>query len=161
MPAAHRLGGEGQGRSAILQPVIRRAICMELAYLVGLAQMDCELSVNYAKERVRFDQPIGSFQAIQRKVADIALGVDSARLMAHRAAGAVAEGDTDLHVSMAKAWVSEATRQVVAHGQQIHGGLGFTQEHKSQLYFRHQKRGELLWGTGDDHRKRATDALAL
>ena len=162
VPAANVIGGEGQGWD-ILQRVIRKATCMEMAYLVGLAQMDFEISVNYAKERVQFGRPIGSFQAIQHKAADMVTDVDGARFIMYRAAWAVAENepDADMQVSMAKAWVSDATRRVVAHGQQIHGGIGFTKDYKIQLYFRRQKRGELMWGDGDFHREKVAEALAL
>jgi alkylation response protein AidB-like acyl-CoA dehydrogenase len=162
VPAANLIGAEGQGWP-ILQAVIRKATCMEMAYLVGLAQMDFEISVNYAKERVQFGRPIGSFQAIQHKAADMVTDVDGARFIMYRAAWAVAEGepDADLQVSMAKAWVSDATRRVVAHGQQIHGGIGFTKDYKIQLFFRRQKKGELMWGDGDYHREKVADALAL
>jgi alkylation response protein AidB-like acyl-CoA dehydrogenase len=162
VPAANLVGAEGQGWS-IMQSVIRQATCMEMAYLVGLAQMDFEISVNYAKERVQFGRPIGSFQAIQHKAADMVTDVDGARFIMYRAAWSVAEGEpaADLQVSMAKAWVSDATRRVVAHGQQIHGGIGFTKDYKIQLFFRRQKKGELMWGDGDYHREKVADALAL
>jgi len=162
VPAANLIGAEGQGWE-ILQRVIRKATCLEMAYLVGLAQMDFEISVNYAKERVQFGRPIGSFQAIQHKAADMVTDVDGARFIMYRAAWSVAENepDADLQVSMAKAWVSDATRRVVAHGQQIHGGIGFTKDYKIQLYFRRQKRGELMFGDGDFHREKVADALAI
>ena len=162
VPAANLIGAEGQGWE-IMQRVIRKATCMEMAYLVGLAQMDFEISVNYAKERVQFGRPIGSFQAIQHKAADMVTDVDGARFIMYRAAWSVAENepDADLQVSMAKAWVSDATRRVVAHGQQIHGGIGFTKDYKIQLYFRRQKRGELMYGDGDFHREKVADALAI
>ena len=162
VPAANLLGGEGQGWS-LMQRIILQATCMEAAYLVGLAQMDFEISVNYAKERVQFGRPIGSFQAIQHKAADMVTDVDGARFIMYRAAWAVAENepDAEMQVSMAKAWVSDATRRVVAHGQQIHGGIGFTKDYKIQLYFRRQKRGELMWGDGDFHREKVAEMLSL
>jgi len=162
VPAANLLGAEGKGWE-IMQRVILQATCMEAAYLVGLAQMDFEISVNYAKERVQFGRPIGSFQAIQHKAADMVTDVDGARFIMYRAAWSVAEGepDADLQVSMAKAWVSDATRRVVAHGQQIHGGIGFTKDYKIQLFFRRQKKGELMWGDGDYHREKVADLLSL
>jgi alkylation response protein AidB-like acyl-CoA dehydrogenase len=162
VPAANLIGAEGQGWD-LLQKVILKATVMECAYLVGLAQMDFEISVNYAKERVQFGRPIGSFQAIQHKCADMVTDVDGARFIMYRAAWSVAEGEPDapLNVHMAKAWCSEATRRVVAHGQQIHGGIGFTKDYKIQLYFRRQKRSELMWGDADFHREKVADALAL
>ncbi len=162
VPAANLLGAEGQGWEP-LQRIMLKATVMECAYLVGLAQMDFEISVNYAKERVQFGRPIGSFQAIQHKCADMVTDVDGARFIMYRAAWSVAEGEPDaaLNVHMAKAWCSEATRRVVAHGQQIHGGIGFTKDYKIQLYFRRQKRSELMWGDADFHREKVADALAL
>jgi len=162
VPAANVIGGEGKGWE-ILQRVMLKATVCECAYLVGLAQMDFEISVNYAKERVQFGRPIGSFQAIQHKCADMVTDVDGARFIMYRAAWSVAEGEPDaaLNVHMAKAWCSEATRRVVAHGQQIHGGIGFTKDYKIQLYFRRQKRSELMWGDADFHREKVADALAL
>jgi alkylation response protein AidB-like acyl-CoA dehydrogenase len=125
--------------------------------------MDFEISVNYAKERVQFGRPIGSFQAIQHKAADMVTDVDGARFIMYRAAWSVAEGepDAEMQVSMAKAWVSDATRRVVAHGQQIHGGIGFTKDYKIQLFFRRQKKGELMWGDGDYHREKVADMLSI
>jgi alkylation response protein AidB-like acyl-CoA dehydrogenase len=89
--------------------------------------MDFEISVQYAKDRIQFGRPIGSFQAIQHKAADMVTDVDGSRFIMYRAAWSVDqdEADADMYVHMAKAWTSEATRRVVAHGQQIHGGIGF------------------------------------
>jgi alkylation response protein AidB-like acyl-CoA dehydrogenase len=162
VPAANLLGPEGSGWQS-MKSIIQKATVAECAYLVGLAQMDFEISVNYAKERVQFGRPIGSFQAIQHKAADMVTDVDGARFIMYRAAWSVAEGepDADMQVHMAKAWCSDATRRVVAHGQQIHGGIGFTKDYKIQLYFRRQKRSELMWGDGDYHREKVADAMAI
>src|SRR5712692_3907632 len=154
VPAANLLGQEGQGWAS-MTGIIQKATVAECAYLVGMAQMDFEISVNYAKERVQFGRPIGSFQAIQHKAADMVTDVDGARFIMYRAAWSADqdEPDADMNVPMAKAWCSEATRRVVAHGQQIHGGIGFTKDYKIQLYFRRQKASELAWGDGDYHRE--------
>src|SRR5579884_3700504 len=162
VPASALIGQEGQGWD-IVKKVILEATCMDMAYLVGLAQMDFEISVNYAKERVQFGRPIGSFQAIQHKAADMVTDVDGARFIMYRAAWAVDQNEPDAatQVHMAKAWCSDATRRVVAHGQQIHGGIGFTKDYKIQLYFRRQKKGELMWGDADLHREKVADTLAL
>ena len=139
----------------------RKATVIECAYLVGLAQMDFEISVQYAKDRIQFGRPIGSFQAIQHKAADMVTDVDGARFIMYRAAWSVDqdEADADMNVHMAKAWCSEATRRVVAHGQQIHGGIGFTKDYKVQLYFRRQKASELAWGDADYHRELVAEEL--
>jgi alkylation response protein AidB-like acyl-CoA dehydrogenase len=162
VPAANLLGEQGRGWETI-ERVLLKATVIECAYLVGLAQMDFEISVNYAKERVQFGRPIGSFQAIQHKAADMVTDVDGARFIMYRAAWAVDQGEPDaaLQVHMAKAWCSDATRRVVAQGQQIHGGIGFTKDYKIQLYFRRQKRSELLWGDGDYHREHVANALGV
>jgi alkylation response protein AidB-like acyl-CoA dehydrogenase len=151
------------GGWAAFKKVQRKATVIECAYLVGLAQMDFEISVQYAKDRIQFGRPIGSFQAIQHKAADMVTDVDGARFIMYRAAWSVDqdESDADMNVHMAKAWCSEATRRVVAHGQQIHGGIGFTKDYKVQLYFRRQKAAELAWGDADYHRELVADELAV
>jgi alkylation response protein AidB-like acyl-CoA dehydrogenase len=151
------------GGAATLKKIQRKATVLECAYLVGLAQMDFEISVQYAKDRIQFGRPIGSFQAIQHKAADMVTDVDGARFIMYRAAWSVDqdEADADINVHMAKAWCSEATRRVVAHGQQIHGGIGFTKDYKVQLYFRRQKAGELAWGDSDYHRELVASELAI
>ena len=122
---------------------------------VGLSQMDFDTSLDYAKERIQFGRPIGSFQAIQHKFANMIIDVDGSRFITYKAAWALQENepDAEMLVSMAKAWCNEATRRVVAHGQQIHGGIGFTKDYKIELYFRRQKWMELMWGDADYHRE--------
>ena len=156
------LGANGQGWQ-ILQPVMQKYAVGECAYMVGLAQMDFEISVDYAKERVQFGRPIGSFQAIQHKCADMVTDVDGSRFIMYKAAWAVNtdQPEKQLDVNMAKAWCSEATRRVVAHGQQIHGGIGFTKDYKIQLYFRRQKRAELAFGDTDHHRELVAQQLGI
>ncbi|MGB2694989.1 MAG: acyl-CoA dehydrogenase family protein [Dehalococcoidia bacterium] len=155
--------GEVDKGWATYQRIARKGTVLECAYLVGLAQKDFEISVQYAKDRIQFGRPIGSFQAIQHKAADMVTDVDGARFIMYKAAWSVAEGEpeADLDVHMAKAWCSEATRRVVAHGQQIHGGIGFTKEYVIQLYFRRQKGSELAWGDGDYHREKVADKLGV
>ena len=151
------------GGWATFKKVQRKATVIECAYLTGLAQMDFEISVQYAKDRIQFGRPIGSFQAIQHKAADMVTDVDGSRFIMYRAAWSVDqdEPDADMNVNMAKAWVSEATRRVVAHGQQIHGGIGFTKDYKIQLYFRRQKAAELAWGDADYHRELVASGLSI
>ena len=156
------LGGDGQGWAA-LQPIIQQYTVAECSYMVGLAQMDFEITVDYAKERVQFGRPIGSFQAIQHKCADMVTDVDGSRFITYKAAWSINtdQPDRQMAVNMAKAWTSEATRRVVAHGQQIHGGIGFTKDYKIQLYYRRQKRAELAFGDGDHHRDLVATQLGI
>jgi alkylation response protein AidB-like acyl-CoA dehydrogenase len=162
VPKANVLGEVDKGWAA-LNKILLKAAALECAYLVGLAQMDFEITVDYAKERVQFGRPIGSFQAIQHKCADMVSDVDGSRFLMYRAAWAVAEDepDADQTLHMAKAWCNEATRRVVAHGQQIHGGIGFTEDYKIQLYFRRQKMADLMWGEADFHRELVAQSLEI
>jgi alkylation response protein AidB-like acyl-CoA dehydrogenase len=162
VPAANILGEEGKGWP-IVERVKKVATVAACAYLVGLSQMDFDTTLNYAKERVQFGRPIGSFQAIQHKLADAVIDVDGSRFITYKAAWSLAENepDADMMVSMAKAWTSDASRRVVAHGQQIHGGIGFTKEYKIQLYFRRQKWQELMWGDADFHRELVAQGLKI
>ena len=159
---ANLLGKAGKGWE-LVERIAQKATVIECAYLVGLAQKDFEISVQYAKDRIQFGRPIGSFQAIQHKAADMVTDVDGARFITYKAAWSVAEetDEADMDVHMAKAWCSEASRRVVAHGQQIHGGVGFTKEYIIQLYFRRQKAGELAWGDADYHRELVAEALKI
>ena len=162
VPKANVLGAAGKGW-ATYETIAKKGTVIECAYLVGLAQRDFEISVQYAKDRIQFGRPIGSFQAIQHKAADMVTDVDGARFIMYKAAWSVSEGtdEADMDVHMAKAWCSEATRRVVAHGQQIHGGIGFTKEYVVQLYFRRQKASELAWGDADFHREKVADLLKI
>ncbi len=162
VPAANVLGSEGKGWE-IVEKVSKIATVAACAYLVGLSQMDFDTTLNYAKERVQFGRPIGSFQAIQHKLADAIIDVDGSRFITYKAAWSLTEGedDTDLMISMAKAWASDASRRVVAHGQQIHGGIGFTKEYKIQLDFRRQKWMELMWGDADYHREKVAQLMEV
>ena len=162
VPTANVIGEIDKGWP-ILSKLLLKAAALECAYLVGLAQMDFEITVNYAKERLQFGRPIGSFQAIQHKCADMITDVDGSRFIMYRAALSIAgdEPDADQTVHMAKAWCNEATRRVVAHGQQIHGGIGFTKDYKLQLYFRRQKVAELMWGDVDFHRDLVAQSLGV
>ena len=162
VPAANILGAEGKGWP-IVEKTKKVATVAACAYLVGLSQMDFDVTLNYAKERVQFGRPIGSFQAIQHKLADAVIDVDGSRFITYKAAWSLQEGepDADMMISMAKAWTSDASRRVVAHGQQIHGGIGFTKEYKIQLYFRRQKWMELMWGDADYHRELVAQGLEV
>jgi alkylation response protein AidB-like acyl-CoA dehydrogenase len=162
VPAANLMGAEGQAWP-VFKKIANKATVLECAYLVGLAQQDFDITINYAKERVQFGRPIGSFQAIQHKAADMVTDVDGSRFIMYKAAWAVAEdeADADEQVHMAKAWISDATRRVVAHGQQIHGGIGFTKDYKIQLFFRRQKAAELAWGDSDFHRELVAQGMGI
>jgi alkylation response protein AidB-like acyl-CoA dehydrogenase len=116
--------------------------------MCGGAQQVLELSVAHAKTREQFGRPIGSFQAIAHKCADMFVRVESARSATYYAAWALAAGRRDAHVSacMAKAYCAEAYAKVAGEGIQIHGGLGFTWEQDLHLFYKRAKACEMSLG---------------
>jgi alkylation response protein AidB-like acyl-CoA dehydrogenase len=147
----------------ILQKVLNLATVSLCAEMVGGAQRVLDLSVAYAKERVQFGRPIGSFQAIKHKCAEMMLQVESAKSAAYYAAWAVDEDvpEAPLAVSMAKAYCSDAYRQTSGEGIQVHGGIGFTWEHDMHLYFKRAKYAEFTFGDATYHRELVAQELNL
>lgn len=130
---------------------------------VGTCQSLLERTVHYAGQRRQFDQPIGAFQAIQHKCADMLVQVEKARATAHFAMMAVAEDDPRraLGASMAKAAASDCQRLLCKDGIQIHGGMGYTWESDVQLFVKRAMTLEPLFGTGAQHRQRIADLLGI
>ena len=146
----------------IVEEILRRGAVGKCAEMVGNSQQVLEMAVEYAKNRVQFGRPIGSFQAVQHHCANMATDVDGSRFITYQAAWRIAEGlPCAREVSMAKAWVSEACQRVVALGHQIHGGIGFTMEHDMQLFFRRAKQAELFFGDADLHREVVAQQIGL
>ncbi len=156
------LGTRGAG-SAILQRVLDRAKVALCAEMCGGAERVLEMSVEYAKVRVQFDRPIGSFQAIQHKCANMLSLVESAKAATYYGAWAVSNDvpEASLAAAMAKSFASDAYRVVTSEAIQIHGGIGFTWEHDLQLYFRRAKASELTFGDGTFHRARVAELIDL
>ena len=150
---ARLIADEGAAAS-ILQRTLRLAAVALAAEQVGAAQKCLDMSVEYAKLRVQFGRPIGSFQAIKHKCADMLLEVESARSAAYYAAWAAAEGSDELPLlaSLAKAYCSDAFANVATENIQIHGGIGFTWEHDAHLYYRRAKSTEQFLGSPSEHR---------
>jgi alkylation response protein AidB-like acyl-CoA dehydrogenase len=125
------------------------------AELVGVAQKVLEMSVEYARTRQQFGRTIGSFQAVQHQCADMLLRAESARSAVYYAAWALsAEApDAPRALAVAKAYASDAAREVCHHGIQVHGGIGFTWEHDLHLYLKRARSGEALFGDADFHRE--------
>ena len=161
VPKKNMLGELDRGW-AVFKDVLPRATLAQCALMVGGAQQVLEMTVNYAKERVQFGKPIGSFQAIQHKCADMATDVDGCRFITYEASWRLSEGlPCAVEVSMAKAWVSESYRRTCAQGHQIHGGIGFIKDHDMQLYFRRAKASELIFGDADYHRELVAQQIGL
>jgi 3-oxocholest-4-en-26-oyl-CoA dehydrogenase beta subunit len=146
----------------IVAKTLQLATMAKCAEMTGGMQAVLDMSVAYAKERVQFGKPIGSFQAIQHHCANMLIDVEGSKFLTYQAAWKVSEGmDATLEVSMAKAWVSEAYRRVARLGHQIHGGIGFCMDHNMPLYFKHAKEAESLFGTADWHREKVAQELGL
>ena len=155
----HLLGKLNKGWD-IVEQVLQYATLAECAEMLGLAQKVLDMSVQYAKERVQFGRPIGSFQAIQHMCADMAVYVEGCRWMTWYTAWEMEQGlPCAVDISRTKVWASEAVQRVVRHGQQIYGGVGFTLEYPMHLYFRRAKCSEVMYGNPDRHRRTIADAL--
>jgi alkylation response protein AidB-like acyl-CoA dehydrogenase len=128
---------------------------------VGTCQAIFDLALEHAKTRVQFGVPIGSFQAIKHKFADMFVALEKARATAYFAAACLAEGDdrVPLAASMAKAAAGDCQRLLAAEGIQILGGMGYTWEHDMQLLVKRAKTGESLFGSTHEHRARVADLV--
>jgi len=153
-------GADGNAFGALLQAtqVATVALCAEM---VGGMQWVLDTTVEYAKTRHQFGRPIGSFQAVQHQCADMLLMTESARSATYYAAWAVNEGASNAGtaVSIAKAYCSDAFREVGNRGVQVHGGIGFTWEHDLQLYYKRSKASETMFGDATFHRERIAQAV--
>ncbi|MDQ6880158.1 MAG: acyl-CoA dehydrogenase [Candidatus Dormibacteraeota bacterium] len=136
------------------------ALCAEM---VGGAQKVLETSTDYAKTRHQFGKPIGIYQAVSHRLADMLVLSESGRSATYYAAWTVDADapDRSLASSMAKAYVSEAYRKVAGDGIQVHGGIGFTWEHDLHLYFKRAKASEVTLGDATYHRELVAQALDL
>lgn len=161
VPITDILGDLDQGWE-VVEKTLQYAAIAKCAEMVGAAQQVLEMSVDYAKQRVQFDRPIGSFQAIQHHCANMLIDIDGMRYLAYQAAWLLSEGlPAAKEVAMAKAWVSQAIRRVTALGHQIHSGVGYTMDHDLQLYFRRGKAAEVLFGDANFHRELIANQLGL
>jgi alkylation response protein AidB-like acyl-CoA dehydrogenase len=158
--AERLLGKEGEGWPALARALDRAATTLS-AEATGLSTKVLELSRDYAKERTQFDKPIGSFQAISHKVADMLVLTENARSNTYYAAWALEEGSPDapLAAATAKVAASEAARIVAQGGIQVHGGIGFTWEHDMHLYYRRAKWCELFLGDASIWRERIASLI--
>ena len=128
---------------------------------VGAAQHLLDLSVDYAKSRLQFGRQIGSFQAIKHKLADMLVDLEHARSAAYHAVWALSHGSDDpaLAASIAQALSSDALQRIAADAIQVHGGIGFTWEHRAHLYFKRAATDAALLGSAEQHRARVADLV--
>jgi alkylation response protein AidB-like acyl-CoA dehydrogenase len=138
-----------------------RAYVALAAEMMGTARWLLQHTIDYAKERHQFDRPIGSFQAIQHKIADMALVYEEAWSAVYYAAMAIDAGDADRHraAHVAKILAGAAATRAAKDGIQVHGGIGYTWEHDLHLYIRRAYASEHLFGTSDWHRDRLAELM--
>lgn len=161
VPRGCILGEVGQGWP-LVDAIRQWSTAAQCAEMVGGAQRVLEMTLEYAKQRMQFGKPIGSFQAVQHHCANMAVDVLGARLLAYEAIWRLSEGrNATAEVYMAKAWVSEAYQRVCGLSHHIHGAIGFTKEFDLQLYSRHAKSAELSFGDGDYCRERVAELMEL
>jgi len=130
---------------------------------VGGAAKCMEMSVAYAKARIQFGRPIGSFQAVKHACADMLVAVESSRSAAYYAGWAASADDPELRIAapLAKAYCADAYFQVAAATIQVHGGIGFTWEHDAHLYFKRAKTSQLMLGDSAAWRAKLADRIGL
>ena len=156
------MGQAGSGWAPLAR-VIDKATVGLCAEMCGGAQKVLDMTVEYAKIRQAFGRPIGSYQGVKHKAADMLVDVENSKSITYYAAWAMDEGVAEgpLAVSMAKAYVSDAYRRVAGAGIQLHGGIGFTWEHDLHLYFKRAKGSEFTFGDATWHRERVAQLVNL
>jgi alkylation response protein AidB-like acyl-CoA dehydrogenase len=162
VPADRILGEPGQGWK-LLERIVDRGKVGLCAEMCGGAEKVLEMSVEYAKVREQFGRPIGSFQAIQHKCANMLVEVESSKSATYYAAWAVANdvADAPLAAAMAKSYCSDAYRHTAGEGIQIHGGIGFTWEHDMHIYFKRAKSSEVTFGDATWNREIVAQLIGL
>ncbi len=136
----------------VVEKVLQKANTARCAEMVGLAQQALNISLDYAKERIAFGHPIGAFQSIQHRCADMLIDVDGSRFATYQAAWRINEGlPAAGEVAIAKAWVSQACRRVMNSAHQVHGAIGFTEDHILPFYTKKARYSEFSFGGVDYH----------
>jgi len=159
---ADMIGAVGEGWP-VLSSILDRGKVMIAAEMMGGAQKVLDMTVEYAKVRAQFGRPIGSFQAVQHKCANMMIDVEGAKSAVYYAAWAVSNDAPDAAVAaaVAKAAASDAFRRVSAEGIQLHGGIGFTWDHDLHLYFKRAKSSEFTFGDATYNRELIAQGINL
>jgi len=164
VPGDRALGAPGAPamRRAVARAAEEATVAMALS-TIGTCRAIFEMTLQYAKDRVQYGRPIGSFQALKHRFADLFLAVERATSLGYYAAMTIAEDDTRraIATAMAKAAAGECQRLAAQEGLQLHGGIGLTWEHDLHFFLKRAKAGDGLWGTAAHHRARVADLLGL
>ncbi len=159
--APARLVADPGEASRVIEHALQVGSALLAVEQVGAAQHLLDLSVEYAKTRLQFGRPIGSFQAVKHRLADLLVDVEHARSAAYHAVWALTDGSDDpaLVASMAQAVASAAFARVATDTIQVHGGIGFTWEHQAHLYFKRATTDAVLLGSPEQHRSRVAELV--
>ncbi len=159
VPASNLVGQQDQGWE-LAQDMLDRGTALLCAQMVGAARKDSEMGIEYAKNRVAFGRPIGSFQSIQHLCADMTIWIDGCQLLTYEALWKMDQGlPAGLEVSQAKAFCNDKCEAAVRSSQVIHGGIGFMMEFDLHLWFRRVSAWTMRMGTTFEHRSRIARTL--
>lgn len=147
---------------SVFEAAFARPTLVKCAEMLGSSQRALEMAVEYAKTRIAFGRPIGSFQAIQHKCANMVTGVDALRVMVYETAWRLDEGqDMSPDISLVKDYANEVYRFTTVEAHQIFAGIGATMDHNMHLYFRKVRSSEMLLGDSEYHQEKVAVALGL
>jgi len=159
VPARNILGEAGRGWD-IVSFILQRGTVLKCAEMVGGAQAALEITNDYAKKRIQFDRPIGSFQAVQHKLAEMFIDVEGLRYLIYEAACGISNrSPSDLLISIAKAKANEVYQRTCIESIKVHGAIGFTREQDIGLYHLRTKAWEFALGDSNFHRDRIAAEL--
>ena len=147
---------------ALIKSVLQKATAIQCAEMVGGAHQELKMTAEYTKERVQFDRPVGTFQAVQHRLADMYIDVQAARWTTYQAIWRLSEGlPSTKEVALAKLITGKACQRVAFSAQQLHGGIGVDLDYDLHFYYRREKALELSLGTPAYHLESLADELKL
>ena len=161
VPSGHLLCQPGPAAAKLLDRVLAIGVVATAGDAAGVAERSLELTTAYARDRMQFGKPIGSFQAVKHHCANMAMNVEASRA-ASTAAAAALDGDPagwTTSASIAASYVGPACSEVCALAMRVHGGIGFTWEHDTHFLMKRAKLDEVLFGRPSWHRRRLADAV--
>jgi alkylation response protein AidB-like acyl-CoA dehydrogenase len=161
--AAGRPVAEGEAARTAVTSALTAGAALLASEQLGLAEWCLATTVEYVSTRYQFGRPVGSFQALKHRLADLWADISQARAVARYAAGCAADGDDDLAVAtaVAQAFCSPVVTRAAQECVQLHGGIGFTWEHPAHLYLKRAKSTAIAFGTADRHRQTLSTLVDL
>jgi len=160
-PADSIIGVPGKAEIYVNQ-ILPKATIIKCGEMLGGLERVVEMTVEYVKQRHQFDRPLGSLQVVQHYCADMATDLESARLITCQAASLISDGiPCAKEIAMAKAWCNDAYKKTTWIAQQVHGGMGFTEEYYLHLFYKHAKASELAFESSWFHRSTVAEAMGI